>query len=64
MTHISKDAADIRRRKDLAAFLKAKRAVLNPRDFGLLSLGRRRAQDCAERNLLKSPESGFHGTPP
>jgi len=53
MTETSKNNAEARRRRDLAEFLKAKRACLKPSDFGLPSLGRRRAPGLRREELAQ-----------
>ncbi len=53
MAQGSKDRADERRRKDLAEFLKARRATLKPSDFGLPNLGRRRAPGLRREELAQ-----------
>lgn len=45
------DDIDARRRRDLAAFLRAKRAALKPADFGLSNSGRRRVAGLRREEL-------------
>ncbi len=53
MADTSKERVEARRRKDLAEFLKAKRAVLKPSEFGVPSLGRRRAPGLRREELAQ-----------
>ncbi len=53
MTSTPKDDAEVHRRKDLAEFLRAKRAALKPSDFGLPTSGRRRAPGLRREELAQ-----------
>lgn len=53
MTSSAKDDAEARRRRDLAEFLRAKRALLKPADFGLSMTGRRRAPGLRREELAQ-----------
>jgi transcriptional regulator with XRE-family HTH domain len=53
MANLESDELEARRRKDLAEFLRAKRAALKPGDFGLLNTGRRRAPGLRREELAQ-----------
>jgi transcriptional regulator with XRE-family HTH domain len=53
MAEQSKDDVEARRRKDLAEFLRTKRAALKPGDFGLPTSRRRRAPELLREELAQ-----------
>ncbi len=51
------------RRKQLGAFLRARRESLDPQRLGLPRVGRRRTPGCAGKRWRCSPTSALPGTP-